>query len=351
MSKKEFVYGGLLLLVVALLVAGSRWSRLHDSQAISSDSPVHLYLEETTQLPQLNKMLVDSGLVSSEEEFQWAADLLGWRNFQKGHYLVDQGFTYDEFLSKLARGIQDPVSVTILPGQSKARIAQSVSKSMQFDSLAFHQTLNDSSYLSEHDLQEEDVIGRLYPNTYSVFWTSSPQSFLKRILSEFNKTVIQKYQDRFAEVDQSIGEVLTLASIVEWEAQSEEEEAMISGLYFNRLDRGMRLQADPTVRYAIGEGRRLLYEDYKLDHPYNTYRYSGLPPGPITNPSLSAIEATLYPEEHDYLYMVASPEGSHAFSKTFDEHKQKSAKWRQWIREQYRIKEQRENEENSDSYN
>ncbi len=110
----------------------------------------------------------------------------------------------------------------------------------------------------------------------------------------------------------------------------------------------MRLQADPTINYVIGERRRILYEDYKIDHPYNTYINSGLPPGPITNPSLSSIEAALYPENHDYLYMVASPDGSHDFSETFEEHKRKSAKWRQWLQEQYRIKRQREQERNSE---
>jgi UPF0755 protein len=106
----------------------------------------------------------------------------------------------------------------------------------------------------------------------------------------------------------------------------------------------MRLQADPTVNYAIGERRRLFYEDYRVRHPFNTYRIKGLPPAPINNPALSSIKAALQPEEHDYLYMVAEPgaTGYHVFTKTYAAHKRESRKWTQWLREQYRIKEQRE---------
>lgn len=326
-------------------MAGSRWARLHNSQAISSAQTVHLYLEEPTGLEGLTKMLVDSNLVESRDQFQWAARILGWRNFREGHYLVDRGFGYDQFLSKLARGIQDPVSVTILPGKSKSVIVESVSNDLQFDSLSFHQAITDSAFLAEENLQPEDVIGRLYPNTYSIYWTTSPQAFFKRILEEFEKSVTAPNKKQFTQLDYTVDEIVTLASIIEWEARNEKEKAIISGLYWNRLNNGMRLQADPTVNYAVGERRRLLYEDYQIDHPYNTYLYRGLPPGPITNPSLSSIEAALYPEEHDYLYMVASPDGDHSFSETFEEHKRKSAKWREWLQEQYRIKRQRENSE------
>ncbi len=342
LSNDEFIFGLFICFLTVFFVAESRWSRLGDEYAINSDSPFHLYLDKPTELPSLKNTLVDSGIVENEDEFMWAAQLLGWNRFREGHYLIDKGFTYNEFFSKLARGIQDPVSVTILPGQNKGQIASSVARSLQFDSLTFRKTLSDSTLLADLNLDSKDVIGRLYPDTYSLFWTSSAPRVFKRILSEFDKAVVQQYSARFGEINRTVGEVVTLASIVEWEAKTIEEQSIISGLYWNRLERGMRLQADPTVNYAIGERRRLLYEDYRVDHPYNTYQYRGLPPGPITNPSLSVIKATLFPEEHDYLYMVASPDGTHAFSKTFEEHKRKSAEWRKWLQKQYRIKEQRE---------
>lgn len=335
-----------MLLATIFFVAESRWSRLYNTQAISADKPVQVYLEESTRLDNLAEILEDSSLIKSQEEFKWAAGIFGWKRFQQGHYLVNKPFDYNTFLSKLARGIQDPVSVTILPGRSKADVVEKIAAQLRFDSLTFHKTIEDSVLLAKHELEQKDVIGRLFPNTYSVYWTTSPESFFGRILREFNKAVIESHQDQIEELDRSVDEIVTLASIIEWEARNGEEKRAISGLYWNRLNRGMRLQADPTVNFAVGERRRLLYEDYQVDHPYNTYMYPGLPPGPITNPDLASIRAALYPEDHDYLYMVATPKGEHAFSKTFEEHKRKSANWRKWLQEQYRIKRINERKQN-----
>ena len=345
-SRNEFIFGVLIFLGVTFLVAGLRWSRLYDGHAIAAETPAHLYLDEQTELDELSTLLADSSYIKNQKELKWAANILGWRKFQEGHYLIDQPYGYDEFLSKLSRGIQDPVSVTILPGRSEGDIVHRVAEQLKFDSLSFHQAVRDSSLLAKYQLESKDVIGRFFPNTYSVYWTISPENFLKRVYSEFNKAITQTHQQKLEELDRSIDEIITLASIIEWEARNREEKKTISGLYWNRLNRGMRLQADPTINFAVGERRRLLYEDYQIDHPYNTYQYRGLPPGPITNPDMESIRAALYPEEHDYLYMVATPNGEHAFSKTFEEHKQKSAKWRKWIQEQYRIK--RLNEQDSD---
>lgn len=342
LSHNELIFGLLLLFLTTFVVAESRWSRLYNELSISADKSAHLYLDKRTDLTELTNILRDSSLIANPAEFRWAAQIFGWNRFRQGHYLVKDGVSYDAFLSKLARGIQDPVSVTILPGQTKANIVESVAEDLQFDSLAFHQTITDSALLAEVNVQPKDVIGRLFPNTYSVYWTTPPEAFFKRILNEFQKSVVAAHKERFQKLDRSVDEIVTLASIVEWEANGNEEKPIISGLYWNRLDRGMRLQADPTVNYAVGERRRLLYEDYRTEHPYNTYLHRGLPPGPITNPSLSSIKAALYPEEHNYLYMVASPDGDHAFSETFEEHKRKSEKWRQWLQKQYKIKRQRE---------
>jgi UPF0755 protein len=346
-SKNELITGVLLLLVTAFSVAGMRWAVLYNGLAISSTQPAHLYLDEPTNLDELSRILADSSYIDNEEELKWAANLLGWRKFQTGHYLIDQPYGYEEFLSKLSRGIQDPVSVTILPGRTRADIVDKVANQLQFDSLSFHQAIDDTVFLAQQDLDQKDVIGRLFPNTYSVYWTISPQSFFERILKEFDKAVVESNQEKMEKLDRSVDEIVTLASIIEWEARNSDEKGVISGLYWNRLTRGMRLQADPTVNFAVGERRRLLYEDYKVDHPYNTYMHRGLPPGPITNPDLASVRAALYPEDHDYLYMVATPDGAHAFSKTFEEHKQKSAKWRKWLQEQYRIKRTKERQENA----
>lgn len=342
---RELFIAVFLLAVTIAIVGGSRLIRLNDPQAIQSgEEAVNLYLDETIHLDQLARVLADSNLVESKEELLWAGRLLGWNTFASGHYKIDEGFTYDHFLSKLARGIQDPISLTIIPGTTKERVIEKITETFKFDSAALSQSYHDSTLLAEYGLEQKDVIGRMLPNTYLLYWTSSPESVLRRIFNEFERTALEPHRQRLQELDRSVDEIVTLASIIEWEAGEGDDKSIISGLYWNRLRKGMLLQADPTVNYAISERRRLLYRDYRIEHPYNTYVNRGLPPGPITNPSLSSIKAALYPEDHDYLYMVASPEGNHVYSETFEEHKRKSAKWREWIREQYRIKSQRERE-------
>lgn len=330
------------MLAVVIFIAGSRLFRLASSEAIYSETPVHIYLEERINLEKLSEVLLDSGVVRDKEELLWAANLLGWRNFNPGHYQVEGGYSYNVLLSRMAKGIQDPINLTILPGLDQGRLIRDISSQMKFDSLELSKAFDDTNFLAEEGVEDEDLIGRMYPNTYSVYWTSSPKSLLKRIFNEFETDIYEPYKARLEELDRSLDEIITLASIIEWEAKVENEKKIVSGLYWNRLDTGMRLQADPTVNFAVNERRRLLYEDYRLDHPYNTYMHAGLPPGPITNPSKSSIEAALFPEDHDYYYMVASPEGEHVFTETFEEHKQESAKWRRWLREQYRIKRERE---------
>jgi UPF0755 protein len=291
----------ILFLAVVAAVAGSRWMRLNNPDAIQAGEKTDLYLEEKVSLSELSVILDDSlNAIDDKGELEWAATLLGWKNFQPGHYNIDHGFTYDAFLSKLAKGNQDPISFTIIPGQRQQRILSFLSSNMQFDSLALSRALNDSLFMGRKNFTPKSMVGHFFPATYDMYWTLSAEKTLGKIFQEFNRQVIESLQNHIGEVDMKLSEVLVLASIIEGEAIYDEEKPKISGLYWNRLNRGMPLQADPTVNYAINEQRRLYYKDYKVDHPYNTYQIRGLPPGPINNPSLSAIKAALNPEEHHY---------------------------------------------------
>jgi len=345
LSVTELISGLGLLLIVILAVSGSRLMRLEGGDSINAEREYDIYLSESINLDRLSDIFADSGIVNDTTELKWAARLLGWNRFSNGHYKIEGTYSYDSLLSKMARGIQDPVTVTLIPGSTEDRLVDRMINTFQFDSLAFYSTLNDSSFIAGLGIDRKDLLGRLYPDTYSLYWTATPESVLERILSEFQNSAVEPNKEAFNEIGKTVDEIVTLASIIEWEATRDEEKRKISGLYWNRLNRGMRLQADPTVNFVVKERRRLLYDDYEIDHPYNTYMNRGLPPGPITNPSLSSIEAALNPASHDYLYMVASPEGTHVFSETFEEHKKESAKWRKWIREQYREKRRREAEE------
>tara|TARA_R110002096_G_scaffold231766_7_gene421529 strand:+ start:19709 stop:20788 length:1080 start_codon:yes stop_codon:yes gene_type:complete len=346
-SKKEALASALLITVFFVLVFVSRYSRLESSNAINFEEGIHVYLESNTGLDGLIDHLKNEDANFDEEAFRWASRLLGWRSFQQGHYYLKGTYPYEELFSKIALGIQDPVNVTILPGINAGRFANSLSNSLNIDSTQVMAQLSDSTFLYKLKLNKEQLFGRMLPDTYSMYWTTSPESVLRKILDEFNERVSKPYNERATELGYSIDEVVAMASIVEWEASIVEEKPIISGLYWNRIKKRMYLQADPTVNFALGERRRLLFKDYSFNHPFNTYVNIGLPPGAITNPSLNTIEATLFPEQHNYIYMVANPEGGHVFTRTFKEHQIESEKWRKWLQRQYRIKRQRESEDST----
>jgi UPF0755 protein len=343
-SKSELLYGILAFSVTFLLVFGSRQLRLSSDESLIFSEETRLVVPERFGLEDLGMALDSLQVDYNTDELVWSARLLGWRYFQRGSYLLEGEYSYEELLSKLARGIQDPVPVVILPGIDQNRFAEAVSNQVGASEQELYSVITDSTFLDDLGYSEQELFGRMLPETYLIYWTTSPKDIIRRVLREFDSKVEDQFSEDITERDLSVDEVLTMASIVEWEAKIEEEKPIIAGLYWNRLDRRMMLQADPTVNYALGERRRLLFEDYRFEHPYNTYVNRGLPPGPITNPSLSTIEATIFPQQHDYLYMVANPEGGHIFTRTFQEHQVESEKWRRWLRQQYRIKRQQEAE-------
>lgn len=339
----DFIRGISLLIVVVMVVSVSRNSRLNDPERIVNLSGSVLFLEEMVSLEDLTQELISLQVKVDSAQLMWTGRMLGWRRFPAGRYEIPRVTDADTFLSKVARGLQDPGDVTILPGITPERFASSVAAELRTDSASVRQIFEDDSEVSrETGLTGMQLFARMLPNTYRIYWTASAESLVRRILSEFDAQVVRGLGGLLSESELSLEEVVTMASIVEWEARLREEKRTISGLYLNRLERRMRLQADPTVIFALGEKRRLLFRDYQIDHPYNTYRIYGLPPSGITNPDLESIRAVLDPEEHDYLFMVATEEGSHAFSKTFREHQEKSREWREFISEQERIKRMRE---------
>lgn len=345
-SKKETVVLVILLAAVFVVTLLSRNARLYTNSITTTDGTFEVYINDNSNVDGLISSLDSLQVDVDETELRWAASTLGWRNYQPGRYVLTNDDSYSQFLSKLGRGIQDPGSVTIIPGLDPDRLARNLSRQLQADSLSFRRIFSDSSDVAvEFGLTGEQLFSRMLPETFQMYWTSSPEAVVRRVYSEFQRAVTNQYEDEIDQNNLDLNEIITLASIVEGEANLNEEKPTISGLYLNRLNSGMRLQADPTVIYALGERRRLLYEDYEFDHPYNTYQITGLPPGPIMNPDLQSIRAVLFPEQHDYFYMVATPEGTHRFSETYSEHQQASQEWREWLQEQYRI--QRENEQSS----
>jgi UPF0755 protein len=219
--------------------------------------------------------------------------------------------------------------VTIPEGSTLRQIAGILRRRIGIDSVQFLKACTSRALLRELGITASTAEGYLMPDTYMIRPDTSPEAIIRRLHSTLRASITDDLRTRMRERRQSLHEVLTMASLVDGETSLPEERARVAGVYYNRLRRGMMLQADPTVQYIIADGpRRLFYRDLRIDSPYNTYRVHGLPPGPVNNPGRAAIRAALYPENHSYLYFVATGRGGHTFTRTGAEHLRAVAEYR-----------------------
>ena len=285
--------------------------------------------------------LKSSGTVKNIKSFERAArkrDLAS--HFEPGRYVIEPGMSNQYIIRMIANGWQTPAKVT-LRGYIKTldRLAAFLGRNFEADSAAFATALKDTAMIDSLGFRPETFIGMFIPNTYEFYWTSSPESVIKRFKKEY-EAFWSGERDRLAkEIGMDRNEVMTLASIVIGETNNAGEMPRIAGVYMNRLHRGMRLQACPTVIYAHLETepgiRRLLHRHLQIDSPYNTYKIKGLPPGPIAIPTVTAIDAVLHYEKSDYLYFCAKPEfdGTHNFARTYSQHMANSRAYNKAFRE------------------
>lgn len=261
-------------------------------------------------------------------------------HFEPGRYVINPGMSNQYIIRMIANGWQTPAKVT-LRGYIKTldRLAAFLGRNFEADSAAFATVLKDTAMIDSLGFLPETFIGMFIPNTYEFYWTSSPRNVVMRFKKEY-ETFWSGERDRLArEIGLDRNEVMTLASIVIGETNNAGEMPKIAGVYMNRLHRGMRLQACPTVIYAHLDTepglRRLLHRHLQIDSPYNTYRIKGLPPGPIAIPTVTAIDAVLNYEKSSYLYFCAKPEfdGTHNFATTYSQHKANSRAYNKAYRE------------------
>jgi len=271
---------------------------------------------------QIAALLREKGVIREEGNFLWGAKLLGvTRKLQAGKYEFQGRTTNYGILRKLYKGRVVTEQVTFPEGIRVTKIASILRKELEVDSTRLMVLVNDASFCHSFGIYVSTLEGYLYPDTYRFHFNSNAEEVLERMVFRLREVFTDSLRKRAKELDMSIHQVLTLASIVEGEAALESERKIIAALYLNRLERNMFLQADPTIQYIIGDGpRRLLKKDLQIDSPYNTYINQGLPPGPVNNPGMASIRAVLYPALVKYLYMVANGDGSHTFSRTMQEH-------------------------------
>jgi UPF0755 protein len=267
--------------------------------------------------------LEEEGLISHRRPVALYAWLRRYdRRVKAGTYRLEFGQRPRDILGKLVLGDVHKVSVTIPEGYTHYQIAGELAAVADVDSAVFADLMSDDGLRMKVGVTAASLEGYLFPDTYLIPWGTGPEAIAEMMAARLDEVFDADASERAGKMGMTRHEVLTLASIVEAEARLPEELPLISAVYHNRLKRGMRLEADPTVAYAMGGYKgRLYYKDLEIDSPYNTYKHAGLPPGPIGNPGRAAIRAALHPDSTcRAIYFVAQGNGGHIFSLTLEEH-------------------------------
>ncbi len=276
-------------------------------------------------LAEIGHLLATAGLIRRSTDFVVVMRARGWgRSLHEGDYQLSPAMGLLEIGDALVQGRVVEYKVTIPEGFTVAEIAETLERDAFVDRQQFISLAEDGGAEFQYDfLRGRPVLsleGYLYPDTYRIPRHLSARKAIRIFLDRFAQVVVARWNAQ-TEPKSTLHDVITIASLVEREAKVPTEQPLIAGVLYNRLRRGWRLEVDATVLYALGRHKTTVtYEDLKIDSPYNTYRYAGLPPGPIASPGLAAIEAALTPAKTDYLFYVARPDGTHEFSKTFAEH-------------------------------
>ena len=264
-------------------------------------------------------------------------------NIKPGRYILTKGMNNNEMINTL-RSKNRPVWVTFNNQERLENLAGRISEQIEADSAEILQSMRDSVYLRKNGFTQRNALSMYIPNKYELFWNTSGDEFRARMKKEYdrfwNSDRLQKAED----IGLTPHEVMVLASIVQKETTKVEERRRVAGVYMNRINKGWKLQADPTVIYALKDKlqdfdtiiRRVLYKDLQIDSPYNTYKYRKLPPGPIAMPDISSIEAVLNYEDHEFYYFVADVQnfGYHKFARNLSQHNRNKAAYIRWINQQ-----------------
>ncbi len=275
--------------------------------------------------------LAAAGVIRNRKLFETAGELLGMtRQMHIGKYSFHSGVSNKEILDDLGTGKSAIIIPVLIREGLRARAqARIYGRELGIDSARFVQLVSEPEFVRSSGIEGISLEGYLLPETYLFYWQTDEEQIIRRMVEGFQSFYVDSLQRRAGELGMTTDKVLTFASIVEGEAILDDERSIIAGVYYNRLKKHMRLEADPTIQYIIDDGpRRLFHNDLWVQSPYNTYRNYGLPPGPINNPGRASILATLYPASHKYLYFVANGQGGHTFSRTFAEHKKATYRYR-----------------------
>ena len=334
LNKKEILI--VIVFFVAIVLAG--YLTFFTSNHFKQDAPFKFEIKDGETFSSVSERLYEQGIVPLAS---LTLKLLHLFTEQKKilKLLVirfQMDLSYLELLDLFIYGPADYLrNIRVNDGQTIKWLSAKVRRDLRIDSAAFANICNNHEFIKSLGLNDQTMEGYLFPGNYKFYEKSSPEEVIKIFFQGFNDFWNDTLRSRAKEIGFSIHQVITLASIVKGETHLVEEMPRIAGVYYNRLKFGMRLQADPTIQFLLPGGwRRLLYNDLRIESPYDTYKYAGLPPGPINNPGKNPILAVLYPEKHNYLYFVASGNGGHKFARNYSEHLKYVREYRKWLKTQ-----------------
>lgn len=285
----------------------------------------YIYIKTNSTLEDVCNSLYEKNFLKNRNSFEWLAEKKGYdKQIKAGKYKISSGMSNNELINLLRSGRQERVRLSFNNLRKPEQIAGIFAKQLETDSLQIMELFANNEYLNQFGVTKDNAIVLFIPNTYYFFWNTSAVQVFKRMHNEFKNFWNEQRLSKAAEIGLSPMEVITLASIVDEESNMSTEYPTIAGVYLNRLKKGMPLQADPTVKFAVGDFgiKRILTKHIAVNSPYNTYRNKGLPPGPIAMPSIKAIDGVLNYQKHKYLYFCAKADfsGYHVFASNLVQH-------------------------------
>jgi len=315
-----------VILIVGALVGYNYYNKIWGDNVVDNEQGFHyLYIKTGAEFADVMETMKEEEILHSVDNFKWVADKKGYsKKVKPGRYKIGQKMTNSDIVNMLRIGKQDPVKLEFNSIRTATQLAGSIGQQLEVDSVQLLALFNDEDYLKTKGFTPENAIAVFIPNTYSINWNINAKSLFERMCKEYDKFWNSSRRARAKTINLSPTEVSTLASIVEQESAKNDEKPIVAGVYLNRLRKEMLLEADPTLIFAAGDFsiRRVLNIHKEIDSPYNTYKYKGLPPGPICVPSPSSIDAVLNYKKHDYIYFCAKEtlDGYHNFAVDYKEH-------------------------------
>ena len=305
-----------------------------------ADTSQSIFVPTGTSFATLKKILEPH--LKSTITFSLAAKAKRFDTPRIGHFVLKPSMGNQQIINALRSG-NTPIQVVFNNQQTIAHLAGRVAEQLELDSLSLTKEIESTYFMDSVNLNREELLSLFLPNSYEMYWNISAAEFCQRMQRENDLFWNENRESKRKRLNMSRAEVITLAAIVNEESRKVDERPRVAGVYLNRLRRGMKLQADPTVVYAMKRQandfekvfRRVLYKDLEIKSPYNTYKYRGLPPGPITMPDISSVDAVLNAESHNYLFFVVDPKnpGYHLFASTYNEHLANRKVYVRWLNE------------------